>query len=368
MATRCSVATTRARRWISRAASARTSSFSTCACGRRRARLCARCGARIPGVGHADYRDVTPIRAIAVSRWRPTSRRRVGLRGVAARWRRPAAQVATPLRRPNGRPIASGTRGCSIPRRVCTMRAGSRAALARSERPRPPTGRPRLCRAHPGARDGARMDECDHRRCVVRVAEQLGSVLRRTGRTSDAVGRLGRTEFAIIAPPPTEAPSGWPSGCRLRAAEHVRASEAPWAPDAVHAGNDSATALIGAVRETACPRASRVLRGARLRGVPVDAVEMLVRAAAALRQVAGGGASDSGFAKSSSRARGGQAFAGVRGQKVERDDRAAAVRNCCFLKVYLLGAYARHLPRACRPRPLGMGAGRWRSQSSSSYP
>jgi diguanylate cyclase (GGDEF)-like protein len=33
-----------------------------------------------------------------------------------------------------------------------------------------------------------------------RVAEQLGEICRKTARTSDAIGRLGRSEFAIIAP------------------------------------------------------------------------------------------------------------------------------------------------------------------------
>jgi diguanylate cyclase (GGDEF)-like protein len=131
------------------------------------------------------------------------------------------------------------------------------------------------------------MDDAATDDAVVRVAEQLGSVLQRTGRTSDAVGRLGPTEFAIVAAA-TEA-----SGAE-RLAERVRE-----AMDAEHM-----------VIPRGADGAARVRIRAGYYAVPdyaesaVDAVEMLVRAAAALRQGAGhGGAMNAPI----------QAFAGVRG-------------------------------------------------------
>ncbi|HMH56740.1 MAG TPA: diguanylate cyclase, partial [Gemmatimonadales bacterium] len=35
---------------------------------------------------------------------------------------------------------------------------------------------------------------------VQRIAEQVGQLFKRTGRSSDAIGRLGQSEFAVIAP------------------------------------------------------------------------------------------------------------------------------------------------------------------------
>lgn len=99
---------------------------------------------------------------------------------------------------------------------------------------------------------------------AVKIAAHLGAAIGRTGRTSDAIGRLGQSEFAIIAPA-TEAAGA------VRLAERVQAALAasPFA-----ATGDEARL---AVRAGYC-------------AVPdfaessVDAVEMLVRAASALRQ------------------------------------------------------------------------------------
>src|SRR5580692_7608603 len=135
---------------------------------------------------------------------------------------------------------------------------------------------PLACVALTAAPDGA----------VVRVAEQLGGVLQRTGRTSDAVGRLGPIEFAIVA-------AGTEASGAERLAERVRE-----AMDAEHM-----------VIPRGADGAARVRIRAGYYAVPdyaesaVDAVEMLVRAAAALRQ--GGREGDPRLAPI-------QAFAGVR--------------------------------------------------------
>jgi diguanylate cyclase (GGDEF)-like protein len=107
---------------------------------------------------------------------------------------------------------------------------------------------------------------------VEHVARHLGTVMGRIGRAADAIGRLGQSEFAIIAP-------GTPPGGALRLAERIRTllEEAPF--------EIPATAEAGEVART---------QHVRLRAgyyavtdfaeSSVDAVEMLVRAASALRQ------------------------------------------------------------------------------------
>jgi diguanylate cyclase (GGDEF)-like protein len=143
----------------------------------------------------------------------------------------------------------------------------------------------------PAPGDGSAFDDATADDVVSRVAEQLGGLLRRTGRTSDAVGRLGRTEFAIIAPA-TEAVGAHRLAERVRAA--VEAEQITVAPPIT--GEMS-------IRD-ASERARSGDPGSQVRvrvgyyAVPdfaessVDAVEMLVRAASALRQsVAGGAAS-----------------------------------------------------------------------------
>ncbi len=94
-----------------------------------------------------------------------------------------------------------------------------------------------------------------------RIAEHLGEILGRTARVSDAIGRLGQSEFAIVAPA-TE------SAGAVRLAERVQQVVAASPLERVRAG-------YCAVADFAASA--------------VDAVEMLVRAASALRQGAAAG-------------------------------------------------------------------------------
>lgn len=98
-----------------------------------------------------------------------------------------------------------------------------------------------------------------------RVAEQIGDICRRLSRTSDAVGRMGRSEFAIIAP----ATDG--EGA-VRLAERLR--ESMESEDFMVAGGT---------------RRFKVRAGyyavADFSSASVDAVEVLLRAASALRHV-----------------------------------------------------------------------------------
>jgi diguanylate cyclase (GGDEF)-like protein len=95
------------------------------------------------------------------------------------------------------------------------------------------------------------------------MVEQLGAIVRRSGRASDAVGRLGPTEFAIIAPA-TEEPGA------IRMMERIEASLS----DALT--NRDGIAQRVALRTGYCS----IPDGARS---AVDAVEMLLRANTALR-------------------------------------------------------------------------------------
>jgi PleD family two-component response regulator len=103
---------------------------------------------------------------------------------------------------------------------------------------------------------GANGDELDPR-----VAEELGDLCRRTARASDAVGRLGRSDFAIIAPATGDAGA-------VRLAERIR-------EEATSAGLG---AMSYEVRAGYCAYQD-------FSQSPVDAVEMLLRAATALRHV-----------------------------------------------------------------------------------
>lgn len=102
----------------------------------------------------------------------------------------------------------------------------------------------------------------------IEIAEHLGGVFRRTGRLSDAIGRLGQAEFAIVAPATEEV------GAR-RMVERVQES-------------------IEAAPIALAGRPHRVRLRAGFCAVndfaesSIDAVEMLVRATAALRQASGG--------------------------------------------------------------------------------
>lgn len=97
------------------------------------------------------------------------------------------------------------------------------------------------------------------------MIEHLGAIVRRTGRASDAIGRLGSTDFAIIAPATKE-----PGAIRMM--ERLEASLA-----------DVLTKPDGVVQHVEL-RAGycSVPDGARS---AVDAVEMLLRANTALRHV-----------------------------------------------------------------------------------
>jgi diguanylate cyclase (GGDEF)-like protein len=149
----------------------------------------------------------------------------------------------------------------------------------------------------PAPGDGSEFDDATADDVVSRIAEKVGGLLRRTGRTSDAVGRLGRTEFAIIAPA-TEAAGAHRLAERVQAAVEaeqivVRTPAAAPAP-----AGEAPTAFAPATRaegDSEAPSRVRVRIG--YCAVPdfaessVDAVEMLVRAASALRQSGSSGAS-----------------------------------------------------------------------------
>lgn len=102
------------------------------------------------------------------------------------------------------------------------------------------------------------------------VAEQLGDLCRRTARSSDAVGRLGRSDFAILAPATDDAGA-------IRLAERLR---------------DGASSL-----EVASDYAIRAGYCAYqdFSKSPVDAVELLLRAATALRHVRSEGLDIGGY-------------------------------------------------------------------------
>ncbi len=100
---------------------------------------------------------------------------------------------------------------------------------------------------------------------LLRLSDQVGAVLRQSGRVSDAIGRLGPTEFAVIAPA-----TGAEGAVRL------------------------VSRLGGAVEATPMPvrggeRAIRVKAGycavPDFAESPVDAVELLLRATTALRDL-----------------------------------------------------------------------------------
>jgi diguanylate cyclase (GGDEF)-like protein len=108
------------------------------------------------------------------------------------------------------------------------------------------------------------------------IAEHLSAIFRRTGRMSDAIGRLGQTEFAIIAPA-TEA-----AGV-MRLVERLKLAIEE-APLAVDGQRRSLVLRVGYATVADFAESS------------VDAVELLLRAAAALRHVrADGGAHVTAF-------------------------------------------------------------------------
>lgn len=115
---------------------------------------------------------------------------------------------------------------------------------------------------HNAATDGDAMNEDAHR-----VAEFLGEIFRRTARVSDVIGHLGRSEFGIIAP--STAASG-----AVRLVERIQAivEAAPFTTDE---GNQALHLRAGYCAVPNFAESS------------VDAVELLLRAATALRHVKG---------------------------------------------------------------------------------
>jgi len=107
---------------------------------------------------------------------------------------------------------------------------------------------------------------------ALKIAEQVGKVLRESGRASDAIGRLGPAEFAVIAPA-TEAQGA------VRMVERL-GDVLERMPISNETGNHTLRVRAGycAVPDFAAS--------------PVDAVEMLLRATSALRHLRAEGNND----------------------------------------------------------------------------
>jgi diguanylate cyclase (GGDEF)-like protein len=106
----------------------------------------------------------------------------------------------------------------------------------------------------------------------LRMSDQVGAVFRQVGRVSDAIGRLGPTEFAVIAPA-----TGAEGAVRLvsRLGEAVEATRIP-----VRGGARSVRVKAGYCAVPDFAESS------------VDAVELLLRATTALRDLRSGGETD----------------------------------------------------------------------------
>jgi diguanylate cyclase (GGDEF)-like protein len=107
---------------------------------------------------------------------------------------------------------------------------------------------------------------------LLRLSDQVGAVFRDSGRVSDAIGRLGPTEFAVIAPA-----TGAEGAVRLvkRLGGAVEATKIP-----VRGGERSVR-----IRAGYCAVPDFAESG-------VDAVELLLRATTALRDLKGAGETD----------------------------------------------------------------------------
>lgn len=107
---------------------------------------------------------------------------------------------------------------------------------------------------------------------LLRMSDQVGAVFRQVGRVSDAIGRLGPTEFAVIAPA-----TGVDGAVRLvsRLGEAVEATKIP-----VRGGERSVRVKAGYCAVPDFAESS------------VDAVELLLRATTALRDLRSGGETD----------------------------------------------------------------------------
>jgi GGDEF domain-containing protein len=100
---------------------------------------------------------------------------------------------------------------------------------------------------------------------LLRLADQIGVLLRQVGRASDAIGRLGQSEFAVIAP-------GTSSDGAVRLVKRL-GGRIEASPIAVRGGERTVRLRAGycAVPDFA--------------DSPVDAVELLLRATTALRDL-----------------------------------------------------------------------------------
>jgi PleD family two-component response regulator len=107
---------------------------------------------------------------------------------------------------------------------------------------------------------------------LVRLSDQVGAVFRQVGRVSDAIGRLGPTEFAVIAPA-----TGADGAVRLvnRLGGAVEATRIP-----VRGGERSVRVKAGYCAVPDFAESS------------VDAVELLLRATTAIRDLRSGGETD----------------------------------------------------------------------------
>jgi diguanylate cyclase (GGDEF)-like protein len=107
---------------------------------------------------------------------------------------------------------------------------------------------------------------------LLRMSDQVGAVFRQVGRVSDAIGRLGPTEFAVIAPA-----TGADGAVRLvsRLGEAVEATKIP-----VRGGERSVRVKAGYCAVPDFAESS------------VDAVELLLRATTALRDLRSGRETD----------------------------------------------------------------------------
>jgi len=107
---------------------------------------------------------------------------------------------------------------------------------------------------------------------LLRMSDQVGAVFRQVGRVSDAIGRLGPTEFAVIAPA-----TGADGAMRLvsRLGDAVEATKIP-----VRGGERSVRVKAGYCAVPDFAESS------------VDAVELLLRATTALRDLRSGGEAD----------------------------------------------------------------------------
>jgi diguanylate cyclase (GGDEF)-like protein len=107
---------------------------------------------------------------------------------------------------------------------------------------------------------------------LLRMSDQVGAVFRQVGRVSDAIGRLGPTEFAVIAPA-----TGADGAVRLvsRLGDAVEATRIP-----VRGGERSVRVKAGYCAVPDFAESS------------VDAVELLLRATTALRDLRSGGETD----------------------------------------------------------------------------